>query len=127
MRLEKRPFEISHWSTAKLENVLFGVSGTESDVQENPSTLSGPVETADFADILEQSEGSEDGSFVDLKLEEEQQEPCPLLTGQGDCEEQPPPPRTEEEGGEVEEKVVAELAHTEEHQEAEWCGSGELR
>lgn len=125
--LEKKLFKISLWSTAKLENVLLDISETESDVKENPSTFSGPVETPDFTDILEQSEGSEDDSFVDLKLEEEQQEPCPLLTGQGDFEEQPSPPRTEEEGDEVEEKVVAELAHTEENQEAEWCSSGDLR
>eukprot|EP00066_Takifugu_rubripes_P013879 XP_011603145.1 PREDICTED: PH and SEC7 domain-containing protein 2-like isoform X2 [Takifugu rubripes] len=92
------------------------VLGRESDVKEEPSTASGPVETADFADILEQSEGSEDGSFVDLKLEEEQQEPCTLLTGQGDFEEEPSSSGTEEEGDEEEEAIVPELTHTEERE-----------
>ncbi|XP_011603145.2 PH and SEC7 domain-containing protein 2 isoform X2 [Takifugu rubripes] len=92
------------------------VLGRESDVKEEPSTASGPVETADFADILEQSEGSEDGSFVDLKLEEEQQEPCTLLTGQGDFEEEPSSSGTEEEGDEEEEAIVPELTHAEERE-----------
>lgn len=103
-----------------MDNVLLDVLSRESDVKEEPSTASGPVETADFADILEQSEGSEDDSFVDLRLEEEQQEPCTLLTGQGDFEEEPSSAGTEEEGDEEEEKIVPELTHTEEQQESEF-------
>lgn len=115
---------ISIWPTAKLDNVLLEVSSTESGVKEEPSTASGPVETADFADILEQSEGSEDDSFVDLKLEVEQQEPCPLLTGQGDFEEEPSSAGAEEEGDEEEEKIVPELTGTEEAQESECSSCG---
>lgn len=110
---------ISIWPTAKPDNVLLDVLSRESDVKEEPSTASGPVETADFADILEQSEGSEDDSFVDLKLEEEQREPCTLLTGQADFEEGPSSAGTEEEGDEEEETIVPELTHTEEQQESE--------
>lgn len=111
----------SIWPTAKLEIALLDVLSRESDEQEEPSTASGPVETADFADILEQSEGSEDDSFIDLKLEEEQQEPCTLLTGQGDFEEELSSAGTEEEGDEEEETIVPELTHTEEEQESEFC------
>lgn len=112
---------ISLWLTAKLQNVCLEISRTESDVEEEHSTASDPVETADFPDILEQSEGSEDeaGSFVDLQMEEEQREPCTLLTGQGDFEEELPSPETEEEGDAVKDTAVTEPPLPEENQEAE--------
>lgn len=114
---------IALWLTAKLENVLLEISRTESEVEEEEeeehSTASEPVETAEFPDVLDQSEGSEDeeGSFIDLKMEEEQREPCTLLTGQGEFEEELPSPETKEEG--VEEKTVTQPTHPEENQEAE--------
>lgn len=112
---------ISLWLTAKLENVLLEISRTESEVEEEYSTASDPVETVDLTDVLEQSEGFEDeaGSFIDLKMEAEQREPCTLLTEQGDFEEELSSPETEEEEDTVEEKTVTEPTHPEENQEAE--------
>lgn len=112
---------ISLWLTAKLENVLLEISRTESEVEEESSTASDPVETAGLPDVLEQGEGSEDeaGSFTDLKTEAEQREPCTLLTGQGDFEEELSSPETEEEEDAVEEKTVTEPTRPEENQEAE--------
>lgn len=104
-----------------VENVLLEISRTESDVEEEHSTASDPVETAEFSDVLEQSAGSEDeaGSFIDLKMEEEQWEPCTLLTGQEDFEEELSSPETEEEGDSAEEKPETEPTRPEESGEAE--------
>ncbi|XP_070845536.1 probable serine/threonine-protein kinase kinX [Chaetodon trifascialis] len=85
---------------------------TDSEEEERHSATSDPVETVDIIDILDEIDGSEDGadSFVDLKLEEEQEEPNVLLTGQGESEEEQTSTngvQTEEEieeGGEVEEE-----------------------
>lgn len=108
-----------------MENVFLEISRTDSEVEEEEDgTASDHAETADFPDILEESEGSEDevGSFIDLYLEEEQQEPCTLLTGQGEFEEELSSPETEEEGDAVEEKTATEPTHPEENPEAE-CAS----
>lgn len=112
---------ISLWLTAKLEDVLLEISRAESEVEEEQSTASDPFESADFPDLLEQSEGSEDvsGSFIDLKLEEEQQEPCTLLTWQGDFEQAPSSPEAEEEGVTQEEEAVTAPTPPQENQEAE--------
>lgn len=110
-----------------MANACLEIPGTESEAEEEEeesSTASDPVGTADFTDILEQSEGSEDEAdgFIDLKLEEEQQEACDLLTGEGELEEEPPSSETEDEEDEVEEESVPEPTQPEENQEAE-CGS----
>ncbi|XP_022625722.1 PH and SEC7 domain-containing protein 4-like [Seriola dumerili] len=70
--------------------------------EEGDSSTSDPVETVDVIDTLETIEGTEDEaeSIVDLKLEEEQEEPSILLTGQGDSEEQ----QTSANGVEIEEE-----------------------
>lgn len=118
---------ISLWLTAKLENVLLEISRTESEVEEEEeeeelSTASGPFEIAGFPSILGQSERSEDeaGSSKDLKTEEEEPEPCTLLTGQGDFEEERP--ETEEEGGAAGETALTQKktqkTHPEENREA---------
>uniref|UniRef100_A0A4W6F2M1 Pleckstrin and Sec7 domain containing 4 n=1 Tax=Lates calcarifer TaxID=8187 RepID=A0A4W6F2M1_LATCA len=62
---------------------------TDSEEEEGHSVTSDPAETAELIDTLEATEGSGDEveSFVDLKQEEEQEEPSILLTGQGDSEE----------------------------------------
>lgn len=96
-------------------------------MEEEHSATSDPVETVDFTDILEEVEGSEDEAdgFVDLNLEEEQEEHSVLLTGQGDSEEEQTSPNgfeTEEEneeGGEVEEeKSATDLSCLKESEEA---------
>lgn len=98
------------------------------EVEDEDSSTSDPVETLDFVDIVEEIEGSEDeaDSFVDLKLEEEQEEPGHLLTAQGDSEEEQTSPtvvETEEENEEgddlEEEKSVTDLSCREESEEAE--------
>ncbi|XP_031133705.1 PH and SEC7 domain-containing protein 4 [Sander lucioperca] len=73
---------------------------TDSEEEEGLLGNSDP-ETADLIDILKENEVSEDeaDSFVDLKLEEEQEEPSVLLTGQGESEEE----RTSANGVEKEE------------------------
>lgn len=93
--------------------------------EEEHSAASDPVETVDFIDILEETEGSEDEAdgFVDLRFEEE---PVVLLTGHGDsgeerCSQRGP---ENEEGDEVEgEKSVTELCPGEESEETK-CASG---
>lgn len=116
----KGAFMISLWPTAKLEDVLLEISRTESEVEEEEeeecSTASDPFESADFPDLLDQSEGSDDvlGSFIDLKLEEGQPEACALLTGQADFEEEPSSPEAEEEGEALEEKPQTEPTPPEE-------------
>lgn len=109
------------WLTAELENVLLEISRTESEVEEERSTASDPAETADFPDILDPSAGSEDvaGSFIDLKMEEEQRDACALLTGQGEFEEEPSSPESEEEGDAREEKTATEPTRPDEGGEAE--------
>lgn len=100
---------------------------TDAEAEEGHSATSDPVETVDIIDILEEIDGSEDeaDSFVDLKLEEEQEEPGVLLTGQGESEEDQTSTNvaeTEEEieeGGKVEEEQnVTNLSCTEESEEA---------
>lgn len=58
--------------------------------EEGQSVTSDPVETVDLSNTLQEIEDSEDevDSFVDVKEEEEQEEPGVLLTGQGDSEEE---------------------------------------
>lgn len=64
----------------------------------------------DLIDILEEIDGSEDvaDSFVDLKLEEEQEEPGVLLTGQEDSEEEQTPLNSVETEEESEERDVVD-------------------
>lgn len=87
---------------------------------------SDPVDTVDFIDILEETEGSEDEAdgFVDLRLEEEPEETAVLLTGQEDCEEEQRSqrgPETEEENEDGDkgegEKSVTDLCCGEESEE----------
>lgn len=58
--------------------------------EDGQSVTSEPAETVDLINSLQEIEGSEDevDSFVDVKLEEEQEEPRFLLTGQGNSEEE---------------------------------------
>uniref|UniRef100_UPI0037E763C8 PH and SEC7 domain-containing protein 2 n=1 Tax=Semicossyphus pulcher TaxID=241346 RepID=UPI0037E763C8 len=62
----------------------------EGEEEQGEAASSDPVETVDLIESLEEIEGSEDesDSFVDLKLEEEQEGPGVLLTTQGDLEEE---------------------------------------
>ncbi|XP_070706095.1 PH and SEC7 domain-containing protein 4-like [Pempheris klunzingeri] len=105
---------------------------TDSEEEEGHSAASDPAETGDLIDSLEETEGSEDDvdSFVDLKLEEEQEEPSVLLTGRGDSEEEHTSANgveteeVNEEGGEVEEELsVTSVSCTEESKEAKAVGS----
>lgn len=116
------------WLTAELENVLLELSRTESEAEEERSSASDPAETADLPDILDQSAGAEDvaGSFVDLKMEEEQREACALPTGQGEFEEEPSSPESEEEGDAPEEKTATEPARPDDGGEAELISWGNL-
>ncbi|XP_040915138.1 PH and SEC7 domain-containing protein 2 [Toxotes jaculatrix] len=100
---------------------------TDSEEEDGHSVTSDCVETVDLIDTLEETEGSEDvaNSLVDVKLEEEQEEPGVLLTGQGDSEELEPSANgaeTEEEneeGGEEEEvQSVKNVSCAEESEEA---------
>ncbi|XP_051268436.1 PH and SEC7 domain-containing protein 3 isoform X1 [Dicentrarchus labrax] len=99
---------------------------TESEEEEEHSAASDPVETVDLIDALEETEDSEDeaDSFEYLKLEEEQEEPSVLLTGQGDSEEEQTSTtgvETEEENeeeGAVEEQSETNVSCTEESEEA---------
>ncbi|KAK2888256.1 PH and SEC7 domain-containing protein 2 [Channa argus] len=61
---------------------------TDLEEEEGSSVTSEPVKTLDLINSLEESEDSDDeaNSFVDLKLEEEQEEPCILLTEEGNSE-----------------------------------------
>lgn len=100
---------------------------TDSEEEEGHSATSDPFETVDLIHILEEIEGSEDevNSFVDLKLEEEQEEPSVLLTGQGDSEEEQTSTNgvgTEEENeeeGEVEEEQSVTNTSCAEEEETE--------
>lgn len=89
---------------------------TDSEEEEGHSATSDPIESADFIDVdLEEVEGSEDeaDSFVDLNLEEEQEEPDVLLTGQGDSEEEQTSingVETEEENEVEEEQSVTDVS-----------------
>ncbi|KAM9338437.1 uncharacterized protein ABDE67_018000 [Symphorus nematophorus] len=105
---------------------------TDSDEEEGHSVTSDPAETVDLIDILKDIEGSEDeaDSFVDLKLEEEQEEPGILLTGQGDSEEEQTstnsvkPEKENEEEAEVEEKQsVTNVSCAEDSEEDKSVGS----
>lgn len=75
---------------------------SDSEEEEGHSVISDPAEVVDLINSLEEIEGSEDEgeSFVDIKLEEEQEEPDVLLTGQGDAEEE----QTSAKGVETEDK-----------------------
>uniref|UniRef100_A0A671YPR3 PH and SEC7 domain-containing protein 3-like n=1 Tax=Sparus aurata TaxID=8175 RepID=A0A671YPR3_SPAAU len=83
---------------------------TDSEEENGHSATSDPAETVDLIDILEEIDGSEDvaDSFVDLKLEEEQEEPGVLLTGQEDSEEEQTPLNSVETEEESEERDVVE-------------------
>ncbi|KAL7376090.1 hypothetical protein ABVT39_000901 [Epinephelus coioides] len=58
--------------------------------EEGHSATLDPVETVDLIDTLEETDVSDDeaDTFVDVKLEEEREEPDVLLTGQEDSEEE---------------------------------------
>ncbi|XP_068562338.1 PH and SEC7 domain-containing protein 4 [Cebidichthys violaceus] len=94
----------------------------EEEEEEGPSVTSCPVETVDLINILEGSDASEDeaDSFVDLKLEEEQEEPDVLLTVQGDSEEEQTSANgvEDEEDGEGEEEEQINVSSSEESEEA---------
>ena len=100
---------------------------TDSEVEEEDSATSDPVETVDFTDILDGTVGSEDDadSFVDLKLEAEQEEPSIPLTGHEESEEEPTSAEvveteeTQEGGGLEEETGVTDLCGRDERQEAQ--------
>lgn len=89
------------WCSPSSSKILTEIAPrTDSEEEEGLLGNSDP-ETADLIDILKENEVSEDeaDSFVDLKLEEEQEEPSVLLTGQGESEEE----RTSANGVEKEE------------------------
>ncbi|XP_054468103.1 PH and SEC7 domain-containing protein 3 [Anoplopoma fimbria] len=90
--------------------------------EDGHSVTSYPVETVDLINILEGIDVSEDegDSFVDLKLEGEQEEPGVLLTGQGDSEEEQTSADVveDEEEGEVEEEEQINVSCTEESEVA---------
>ncbi|XP_032395481.1 PH and SEC7 domain-containing protein 4 [Etheostoma spectabile] len=98
---------------------------TDSDEEEGLLGTSYP-ETANLIDILEENEVSEDeaDSFVDLKLEEEQEEPSVLLTGQGESEEEQTSSNVvekEEEGEGEEEQIKVPCAEESEETKAVSC------
>ncbi|KAM4527764.1 uncharacterized protein PAE49_024471 isoform 1-T3 [Odontesthes bonariensis] len=101
---------------------------TDSEGDEENSVSPAPVETEDLADTVEETEGSED-TFVDVKLEEEQEEVCDLLTGQGDSEGEQTSANAvgteakSEEGSETEEeKSATGVFNDEESEEARSAG-----
>ncbi|XP_073334128.1 uncharacterized protein [Pagrus major] len=105
---------------------------TDSEEENGHSATSDPAETVDLINILIEIDGSEEeaDSFVDLKPEEEQEEPGVLLTGQDDSEEERTPlnsVKTEEEseeGDEVEEEQsVTNVSCTEESDEEKTVSS----
>ncbi|XP_037340912.2 PH and SEC7 domain-containing protein 4 isoform X2 [Pungitius pungitius] len=88
-----------------------------------PSASSRPV-TVDLLDILDVADVSEDegDSFVDLKPQEEPEQPCLLLTGLRDSEDQQTSANgveEEEEEDEGEEQEQINVSGTEESEEAE--------
>ncbi|XP_040013890.1 PH and SEC7 domain-containing protein 3 [Xiphias gladius] len=100
---------------------------TDSEEEEGHSVTSHPIETVELIDTLEKIEGSEDevDSLVNLKPEEEQQEPGVLLTGQGGSEDWQTSAdgveieeENEEGGEEEEEQCVTNVFCTEESEEA---------
>ncbi|XP_072227582.1 uncharacterized protein [Leuresthes tenuis] len=104
---------------------------TDSEGDEEDSVSPAPVEIEDLTDTVEEIQSSEDegDSFVDVKLEEEQEEVCELLTGQGESEgEQTSAHGVEteaksEEGSEAEEeKSVTGAFNHEESEEAQSDG-----
>ena len=111
-----------HFFKKKIE-----IPRTDSEVEEEDSATSDPVETVDFTDILDGTVGSEDDadSFVDLKLEAEQEEPSIPLTGHEESEEEPTSAEvveteeTQEGGGLEEETGVTDLCGRDERQEAQ--------
>ncbi|XP_031716002.1 PH and SEC7 domain-containing protein 4 [Anarrhichthys ocellatus] len=91
----------------------------EEEEEEGHSVTSYPVETVDLINILEGIDASEDeaDSFVDLKLEEEQEEPDVLLTGQGDSEEEQTLANGVEDEGEEEDEQI-NVSYTDQSEEA---------
>lgn len=89
--------------------------------EEAHSAASDPVNSVDLLDILREIDGSEDesDSFVNLKLEE-QEEPAVLLTPQRDSEEEQPSSNgvENEEEGEGEDKEQINVLCSEESEEA---------
>ncbi|KAJ4926478.1 hypothetical protein JOQ06_008651 [Pogonophryne albipinna] len=94
---------------------------TDSEEEEALSAESDPVNSVDLLDILREIDGSEDesDSFVNLKLEE-QEEPAVWLTPQGDSEEEQPSSNgvENEEEGEGEDKEQIHVLCSEESEEA---------
>ncbi|KAF3849065.1 hypothetical protein F7725_015562 [Dissostichus mawsoni] len=93
---------------------------TDSEEEEAHSAASDPVNSVDLLDILREIDGSEDesDSFVNLKLEE-QEEPAVWLTPQGDSEEEQPSSNgvENEEEGEGEDKEEINVLCTAESEE----------
>ncbi|KAK2819192.1 hypothetical protein Q5P01_024753 [Channa striata] len=75
-------------STFELLNCKNEVPLSTVSEEEGNSVTSEPVKTLDLTNSLEEGEDSDDEahSFVYLKLEEEQEEPCILLTEEGNSE-----------------------------------------
>ncbi|KAM3599437.1 uncharacterized protein V6R79_005494 [Siganus canaliculatus] len=95
----------------------------DSAEEEGQSATSDPAETVDLTDILNEIEGYGDevDGFVDLKLEEEREEPGVLLPGRGLAEEEHPSINCveTEERGEEEEEDQSLTNCTEKDEEAE--------
>lgn len=85
-----------------MKNLLEIPLRSDSVEDEELSSTSDPPETVDLINALEETESSEDDtdSFVDVKLEEEQEEPDVLLTAQANPAEE----QTSANGVETEEK-----------------------